>query len=116
MFTIQMVTRLTNEERPKALSIDDSAYDRCRSKAGALLWPCFLENVLLQKLVKSIVEQSLDVIGMVKETKQRYIVNGETIPLKRLHQLAEPAEFKKGILRSIHTVGPLLNIRIAKFI
>ena len=27
-------------------------------------------------LVKAVVEQGLDVIGMVKETKQRYLVNG----------------------------------------
>lgn len=57
----------------------------------------------LPPLVKAIVEQGLDVIGMVKETKQRYNVNGKLVSLKQLYRLAQPVQLKKGILRSIHT-------------
>ncbi len=55
-------------------------------------------------LVKAIVEQGLDVICMVKETKQRYLVNGKSVSLKQLYQLAQPVESRKGILRSLHTM------------
>ena len=58
----------------------------------------------LPRLVKAIVEQGLDVIGMVKETKQRYNVDGKLVSLKRLYHLAQPIQSKKGILRSIYTV------------
>jgi len=58
----------------------------------------------LPPLVKAIVDQGLDVIGMVKETKQRYNVNGKLVSLKQLYRLAQPVQSKKGILRSIHTV------------
>lgn len=57
----------------------------------------------LPPLIKAIVEQGLDVIGMVKETKQRYNVNGKMVSLKQLYRLAGPVQLKKGILRSIHT-------------
>ncbi|WP_383065415.1 transposase, partial [Streptomyces sp. NPDC056638] len=57
----------------------------------------------LPPLVKNIVDQGLDVIGMVKETKQRYNVSGEMVSLKQLYRLAVPVQSKKGILRSIHT-------------
>ncbi|EKN69961.1 IS4 family transposase [Schinkia azotoformans] len=191
-FTIQKVARLTDKNRPKVLIVDDSAYDRNRSKKVELLARCFnhaslrqrhykgftmltlgwsdgytfmpidfsllsskntqingiseqidkrtcgykrRENALQSKpeqlpdmikraltngidasyvlmdswftmppLVKAIVEQGLDVIGMVKETKQRYNVNGKLVSLKQLYRLAQPTESKKGILRSIHTV------------
>ncbi len=55
-------------------------------------------------LVKAVVEQGLDVIGMVKETKQRYLVNGSLVSLKQLYQSAQPIQSKKGVLRSIHCV------------
>jgi hypothetical protein len=55
-------------------------------------------------LVKAIVDQGLDVIGMIKETKQRYNVNGKMVSLKQLYHLAHPFQSKKGILRSIHTI------------
>lgn len=55
-------------------------------------------------LIKAIVEQGLDVIGMVKETKQRYLVNGNPVSLKQLYCMAQPVESKKGVLRSIHTM------------
>lgn len=53
-------------------------------------------------LVKAVVEQGLDVIGMVKQTKQRYLINGSLVSLKQLYQLAQPVQSKKGVLRSIH--------------
>jgi len=58
----------------------------------------------LPPLVQAIKEQGLDVIGMVKETKQRYLVNEQRVSLKQLYSLAQPVQGKKGILRSIHCV------------
>lgn len=55
-------------------------------------------------LVKEIVNQGLDVIGMVKETNQRYTIDGRLVSLKQLYQLAKPIPQKKGILRSVHCV------------
>lgn len=55
-------------------------------------------------LVKAVVEEGLDVIGMVKKTKQRYLVNGRLVSLKQLYQSAQPVESQKGVLRSIHCV------------
>jgi DDE superfamily endonuclease len=191
-FTIGKVERLTDKSRPKVFIIDDSAYNRNRSKAVELLARCFdhaslkmcfykgfrmltlgwsdgytfmpidfsllsskksqingiskqvdkrtcgyqrrkdalqsapdqIPNMIkraldsgieasyvlmdswftMPPLVKSIVEQGLDVIGMVKETKQRYKVNEKLVSLKQLYRLARPVQSKKGILRSIHTV------------
>lgn len=190
-FTIQKVDRLTDKNRPKVLIVDDSAYDRNRSKKVELLARCFdhaslkmrfykgfrmltlgwsdghtfmpidfsllssktaqmngiskqidkrtcgyqrrkdallsapeqipsmikraldrgihADYVLMDSwftlppLVKAIVDQGLDVIGMVKETKQRYHVNGQFVSLKQLYRLADPIQTKKGILRSIRT-------------
>jgi hypothetical protein len=56
-----------------------------------------------QPLIKGIVEIGLDVIGMVKDTKQRYLVNGHRLSLKELYTFATPVQGKKGILRSIYT-------------
>ena len=56
-----------------------------------------------QPLVKHIKDQGIDVIGMVKNLKQRYIVNGKRVSLKELYCLAKPTNGKKSILRSIHT-------------
>jgi hypothetical protein len=57
-----------------------------------------------QPLIKAITDQGLDVIGMVKNLKQRYVVNGDRVSLKELYRLAKPATGKKDLLRSIHTV------------
>lgn len=188
--TISKVNRLTDKSRPKVFILDDSAYNRNRSKKVELLARCFdhaslkmcfykgfrmltlgwsdgytfmpidfsllsskktqingiseqldkrtcgyqrrkdallsapdqipdmikralasgieASYVLMDSwftmppLVKAIVEQGLDVIGMVKETKQRYIVEGKLVSLKQLYRLAQPIQSKKGILRSIH--------------
>lgn len=56
-----------------------------------------------QPLIKSIVDQGLDVIGMVKATNQRYFVNQKRVDLKELYRLASPTKESKGILRSINT-------------
>jgi hypothetical protein len=189
--TIGKVTKLSNHDRPKVLVLDDSSYDRNRSKSVELLARCFdhasqkmrfykgfrmltlgwsdgatfmpvdfsllssktsqingisskidkrssgykrrLEalqsapeqipdmiqralnagidaSYLLmdtwfthQPLIKNIKEQGLDVIGMVKNLKQRYLVGDKRVSLKELYRLAAPIQGKKGILRSIHT-------------
>jgi hypothetical protein len=56
-----------------------------------------------QPLVKTIKEQGLDVIGMVKNLKQRYLVNNKRVSLNELYCLAQPVSGKKGLLRSILT-------------
>lgn len=188
--TIQKVEALTDQKRPKVLIIDDSSFDRNRSKKVELLARCFdhaslkmrfykgfrmltlgwsdgctfmpidfsllssvksqingirpdidkrtsgykrrvnalqtapeqipdmiqralssginADYVLMDSwftmppLIKGIVEQGIDVIGMVKATKQRYSVAGELVDLKKLYRLAQPMQGKKSILRSIH--------------
>lgn len=190
-YTIKKVTRLTNHKRPKVLILDDSSYERNRSKSVELLARCFdhasqkmrfykgfrmltlgwsdgatfipvdfsllsskksqvngisskidkrssgykrrlealqtapeqIPNMIKramdtgidasyvlmdtwftqQPLIKNIKEQGLDVIGMVKNLNQRYLVNGKRVSLKELYCLAKPVTGKKGILRSIHT-------------
>jgi hypothetical protein len=61
-----------------------------------------------QPLIPSIVEIGLDVIGMVKDTKQRYMVNGRRLSLKELYSFATPVQGRKGTLRSIHTTKALI--------
>lgn len=56
-----------------------------------------------QPLIQSIVELGLDVIGMVKATNQRYLVNNKKLSLKELYKVAAPVSGKKGITRSIQT-------------
>ncbi|WP_243293183.1 transposase [Bacillus sp. FJAT-47783] len=56
-----------------------------------------------QPLITSIVDLGLDVIGMVKPTNQRYIVNNKEVSLKQLYFLSAPVQGRKGLLRSIHT-------------
>ena len=189
--TISKVSALTNHKRPKVLIIDDSAYERNRSKKVELLARCFdhssqkmrfykgfrlltlgwsdgatfmpLDFSLLsstkssingideridkrtcgykrrkealetapsaipdmiqralasgvdasyvlmdtwftqQPLIKTIKEQGIDVIGMVKATNQRYSVDNKWVDLKNLYKLAAPTNHHKDILRSIHT-------------
>ena len=189
--TIGKVTKLSNHGRPKVLILDDSSYDRNRSKSVELLARCFdhasqkmrfykgfrmltlgwsdgatfipvdfsllssktsqingisseidkrssgykrrlealqtapeqipdmiqralnagvdASYVLMdtwfthQPLIKNIKEKGLDVIGMVKNLKQRYLVNGERVSLSELYRLSTPIQGEKGLLRSIHT-------------
>jgi hypothetical protein len=49
-----------------------------------------------QPLIRSIAEIGLDVIGMVKDTKQRYLINGRRLSLKELYFFAIPVQGKKG--------------------
>ncbi|WZX99996.1 transposase [Bacillus sp. FSL W7-1360] len=188
---IQKVSALTSNDRPKVLIVDDSSYDRNRSKRVELLARCFDHSstknrfykgfrmltlgwsdgntfipidfsllsskksiinginedldkrsagykrrkeglqsapeqlpgmiaralskgvqasyVLMdswftqQPLIKAIVDQGIDVIGMVKNSKQRYQVNGKMLSLKELYHRATPLPEKKGVLRSITT-------------
>lgn len=189
--TVGKVTKLSNHDRPKVLVLDDSSYDRNRSKSVELLARCFDHSsqkmrfykgfrmltlgwsdgatfmpidfsllssitsqingisskidkrssgykrrlealqsapeqipdmihralsagidasyVLMdtwfthQPLIKNIKEQGLDVIGMVKNFKQRYLVGDKRVSLKELYRLAAPIQGQKGILRSILT-------------
>ena len=187
--TIQKVSMLTNGNRPKVLIVDDSMYDRNRSKkvellarcrdhsstgkrfykgfrmltlgwsdgatfmpvdfallsskkaqvngiseqidkrtsgykrriealeTAPLLVPCMLDRALQAgvsaqyvlmdswfthaPLVQSIVALGMDVIGMVKPTKQHYLVNDRCLSLKELYKIAIPVQGPKDILRSI---------------
>jgi len=55
-------------------------------------------------LIREITQRGLDVIGMVKSTNQRYLVNGRKLSLKELYSVSTPGQGKnKGILRSIRT-------------
>lgn len=66
-----------------------------------------------QPLIKSIVDQGLDVIGMVKATNQRYFVNGKRFDLKELYRLATPVTGNKSILRSIQTtMANGINVKV----
>jgi hypothetical protein len=57
-----------------------------------------------QPLIKTIKEQGLDVIGMVKQLKQRYLVGNKRVSLKELYHLAQPVSSeKRELLRSILT-------------
>lgn len=57
-----------------------------------------------QPLIQSIVDIGLlDVIGMVKDTNQRYLVDTRRRSLKQLYKVATPIQGQKAILRSIHT-------------
>lgn len=191
LYTAQKVTKLTNHDRPKVLILDDSSYERNRSKSVELLARCFdhasqkmkfykgfrmltlgwsdgatfipvdfsllsstksqingisskvdrrssgykrrlealqtapeqIPNMIKramdagmdasyvlmdtwftqQPLIKSIKEQGLDVIGMVKNLKQRYLMGGQRVSLDQLYHLAKPTTEKKDILRSIYT-------------
>jgi hypothetical protein len=60
-----------------------------------------------QPLIKNIKEQGLDVIGMVKNLKQRYFIDGERVNLKELYRLAAPIQGKKGLLRSSIPLKPM---------
>lgn len=54
-------------------------------------------------LIQAITKQGLDVIGMVKNSNQRYRFGKRSLSLKELYQVATPVAGKKGILRSIRT-------------
>lgn len=56
-----------------------------------------------QPLIKDLTSLGIDVIGMVKKTNQRYLVDGHLVSLKELYTLAAPKGDSSAILRSIHT-------------
>lgn len=56
-----------------------------------------------QPLIKEIKNQGLDVIDMVKNLKQRYLMKDKKVSLKELYSFASSVQGKKGILRSIQT-------------
>lgn len=55
-------------------------------------------------LIRAVLERGLDVIGMVKDTNQRYQVHGHSLSLKELYKVASIKPFKRtNVLRSITT-------------
>lgn len=54
-------------------------------------------------LIQAINAKGLDVIGMLKNTNQRYLVSGRSLSLSELYSVATPLRGHKGILRSIRT-------------
>ncbi|GGL65879.1 IS4 family transposase [Sporolactobacillus putidus] len=56
-----------------------------------------------QPLIRSLTDQGIHVIGMVKPTNQRYRVASQWLGLKTLYRFAKPVIGHKGILRSIRT-------------
>lgn len=53
-------------------------------------------------LIQAITDKGLDVIGMVKQLKQRYQYKGEQLTLPELYRKAKPEMGKKDLLGSIH--------------
>jgi hypothetical protein len=55
-------------------------------------------------LIRAVLKRGLDVIGMVKDTNQRYQVHGRNLSLKELYKEASMKKFKRtNVLRSITT-------------
>jgi hypothetical protein len=75
----------------------------------ALSWGVTASYVLMDSwftyapLIQAILGKGLDVIGMVKNTNQRYLVGSRHLSLQELYRAAVPVVGKKGILRSIRT-------------
>jgi hypothetical protein len=64
-------------------------------------------------LIQSVTRQGIDVIGMVKDSNQRYRVGKRLLSLKELYQAAGPVASRKGILRSIQTyMVPNIQVKI----
>lgn len=64
-------------------------------------------------LIQEIRTKGLDVIGMVKNTNQRYLVNQRSLSLLELYAMATPVVGRKGILRSIQTqLVPSIPIKV----
>lgn len=57
-------------------------------------------------LIKQILEEGIGVIGMVKKSKTRYLIDGHLLDLKQLYQRAHRQGGEKGILRSIYCELP----------
>lgn len=64
-------------------------------------------------LIQAIIGQGLDVIGMVKDSNQRYRVGNRLLSLKELYQAAGPVASQKGILRSIQAhMTPNIQVKV----
>lgn len=65
-------------------------------------------------LIQSMLDRGLNVIGMVKDDKKRYLVGGSRLSLQELYFKAIPVQGKnKGILRSIRTeLSPGIPVRM----
>jgi hypothetical protein len=64
-------------------------------------------------LIQAIMHQGLDVIGMVKNSNQRYRVGKRLLSLKELYQAAGPVASHRGILRSIQTyMAPNIQVKV----
>src|SRR5699024_1954555 len=64
-----------------------------------LMDTCFTQ----QPLIKNITDQELDVMRMMKQHKQHYIIKDENVSIDQLYRLGTPTNGKRTILRSIHT-------------
>jgi hypothetical protein len=95
-------TLLKSKKGESAPSIIPSMVKRALD-AGISANYVLMDTWFTQQPLKSIVDIGLDVIGMVKATNQRYLVNNQKLSLKELYRVATPVSKQKGILRSIHT-------------
>lgn len=55
-------------------------------------------------LINKIADLGLDVIGMVKTSNQRFLIEDKELSLKELFRVTQPTQQKSDILSSIHTV------------
>ncbi len=64
-------------------------------------------------LIQKITGLGLDVMGMVKNSNQRYFVGKRSLSLKELYAVATPVSGKKGILRSVRVrMSPYIPVII----
>lgn len=64
-------------------------------------------------LIQAIIKQGLDVIGMVKDSNQRYRLGNRLLSLKELYQAAGLVTCQKGILRSIQAyMIPNIKVKV----
>lgn len=87
------------ESKPKVvLSLLDHAVDQGIMADYVLMDSWFTQAPLIQEITN----RGLFVIGMVKQLKQRYLLNGERLTLDQLYKLAKPHMGKKDVLGSIY--------------
>jgi len=64
-------------------------------------------------LIQAIMHRGLDVIGMVKDSNQRYRIGKRLLSLKELYQAAGPVASHRAILRSIQTyMAPNIQVKV----
>lgn len=92
------------ESLQSAPSIAVQMIDRALQAGGKATYVLMDSWFTYAPLIKSVLQRGLDVIGMVKDTSQRYRVNGKSLTLKALYQAAKPFEqCSKNVLRVIQT-------------